>query len=327
MSTVPVDDATHERAVRMLRWLARQQVDDQGDRPEPASSIDYRARALERSPIALTACEVIASLGADSLEPQFELRDPIDSDLPISLHLSLVKGGARVTFPANRKRIIKCDVFDREPLTFTLRQGKTENTAFLTPEQMALLARVLRLPPRYQHFADERLAPTGIAALKQLARGALTWAQAELMGRLIALKETTQKGLCTQWQLVEKVLFVDLHPPLPATRRQGRGPASTNYAQEFTTQQDLLIYVPAPDGPNRALGTLWREPPTIPPQVTLQIDRGDPQTLPVVWNKDWRQFTLPSDLDQFSPEGQLSWTWRRDQNTLALRWETIPTEE
>jgi len=324
MSTKPVDDATHEKAVKMLRWLTQQRLDQLVSQQEPDLSIDHHALALERYPLPLTVCKVIESFGTNTPEPQFKLRHHIDPDLPIFLRLSLVKGEALVTFPADRKRIITCDVFDRNPLTFTLSLDKTEYQAQLTPEQVAQVARPLRLPSCYQHFADEQLAPTGMALLKQLVKGTLTWAQAKLLGQLIALKETAQKELYTPWEQVKNVLVVDVQRPLTAGASRGSGPAPFNYAKEFTNEQDLLIYVPASDGPCQVLGTRWKEPPTTAPQVILQIDQSEPQDLPGEWDADWRQFTLPVGFDWFGPDGQLSWTWRRERNTLALRWDTAP---
>lgn len=322
MSHVPFDDAAHKQAVRMLRLLTRQRLDQLSNQPEPVPNINYHERALEQCPIALTACHVTASSDIDSLEPQFELRDSIDVDLPIFLRLSLVKGEAFITFPADRKRIIKCHISDRNPLTFTLSPDKTAYRAQLTREQVALVARPLRLPSCYQHFADERLAPTGMALLKQLVKGTLTWAQARLLGQLIALKETAQKTLDTPWKQVENLLVVDVQRPLTAGASRGSGRVRINYAQQFTNEQDLLIY--ALDGPRQVLGTCWKEPPTTAPQVTLQIDQGEPQDLPGEWDADWHQFTLPVGFDRFGPDGQLSWTWQREQNTLALRWDTAP---
>ena len=324
MSTKPVDDATHEKAVKMLRWLNRLELDYLVSQQEPDLSIDHHALALERYPLPLTVCKVIESFGTNTPEPQFKLRHHIDPDLPIFLRLSLVKGEAFVTFPADRKRIIKCHISDRNPLTFTLSPDKTAYRAQLTPEQMALVARPLRLPSCYQHFADERLAPTGMALLKQLVKGTLTWPQAKLVGQLIALKETAQKELYTAWEQVKNVLVVDVQRPLTAGASRGSGRARTHYAQQFINEQDLLIYVPALDGPRQVLGTCWKEPPTTAPQVTLQIDQGEPQTLPGEWSTDWGQLTLPAGFDRFGPDGQLSWTWRRERNTLALRWDTAP---
>lgn len=322
MSTKPVDDATHEKAVKMLRWLTRQRLGQLDNQLEPDLSVDHRALALERCPLALTVCKVIESFGPNTPKPQFALRNHIDPDLPIFLHLSLVKGQAFVTFPADRKRIITCDVFDQNPLAFTLSPDKTAYQAQLTREQVALMARPLRLPSCYQHFADERLAPTGMALLRQLVKGTLTWAQAKLLGQLIALKETAQKTLDTPWKQVENLLVVDVQRPLTAGASRGSGRERINYAQQFTNEQDLLIY--ALDGPPQVLGTCWKEPPTTAPQVTLQIDQGEPQDLPGEWDTDWRQFTLPAGFDRFGPDGQLSWTWRRERNTLALRWDTAP---
>lgn len=323
MSNLPFDDAAHKKAVRMLRFLTRQRL-DQLSKPGPVPAINYHARALEQSSIALTACHVTASSGIGSLEPQFELHDSIDVDLPISLHLSPVKGTARVTFPLDRKRIIKVDVFDEEPLKFTPRPRLNEYSAPLTAQQVALLARALRLPPCYQHFADEQLAPTGKATLQHLIKSALTWAQAKILGQLLqTLKETIQD----HWQLVNNLLLdVELQNRLAGSTRRNAGPASSGYVRQFIEKQELLIYVPAPVGPRQVLGTLWKQKPTATPTVMLQIDQGEPKPLSGDWDTDWRQFTLMEGVDPFGEDGQLSWAWQAEKNALTLHWKTTLLE-